>query len=89
MDDEQCPKCGAMFPAERAWAKRSLTMLLFAPTLQELGARVRCPACGTEFPATEFRFFGFVSPRAMRIALGLFVAILVVAGTYFLFVEDV
>ena len=87
MDDEECPKCGAVFPADRAWANRSLAMLLFAPALQDLDTRVRCPSCGTVFQASGFRFFGFIPPRIMKIMLGLFAAALLVGAVYFLFID--
>jgi len=87
MDDEQCPKCGAVFPANRAWANRTVTMLLLAPAMQDLDTRVRCPSCGSVFEATQFRFFGFITLRALRIILGLFVVVLVVFAIYFLLID--
>jgi uncharacterized C2H2 Zn-finger protein len=87
MDNEQCPKCGAVFPANRAWAKRTVTMLMLAPALQDLDTRVRCPSCGNVFDASAYRFFGFVTPRAMRMGIVVFVALFVVAGVYFLFID--
>jgi hypothetical protein len=39
------------------------------------------------FEGSEFRFLGFVPPRAMRIGVGLFVATMVVAVVYFLFID--
>jgi ribosomal protein S27AE len=69
MNDETCPKCGAHFPAERAWANRSVAALVVAPALQDLDTRVKCPSCGSVFPAVEFRFFGFVPPATMRAAV--------------------
>lgn len=87
MEDERCPKCGAVFPAERAWANRPLAMLQLAPSLVDLDTRVRCPTCGTVFEATSFRFFGFITPRAMRIGLGLFVVGMVAFGVYLLFIQ--
>ena len=87
MDDEQCPKCGSIFPANRAWASRTVAMLFIAPALQDLDTRVRCPSCGKIFQATEYRFFGFVSPKAMKISLGLFVVALLSFVIYFLFID--
>jgi hypothetical protein len=72
MDDERCPKCGSLFPASAAWAPRSEVLRLLSPAFVDLDTRVRCPTCGLIFPAT-YRFFGFLSPVAMRV----FVAVLV------------
>lgn len=81
MNDETCPKCGAHFPADRAWANRSIAMLAVAPGWQDLDTRVRCPTCSTVFPAREFRYFGVVPPTAMRnILLGFIAALLLFAG---------
>ena len=87
MGDEQCPNCGAIFPADRAWAKRSITGLIVAPAAQDLDTRVRCPSCGTIFQATEYRYFGFVSPAAMKIGVAITLGAFVAAGLYFLFID--
>ena len=87
MDDEQCPKCGAIFPADRAWANRTVAGLLVSQSLQDLDSRVRCPRCKTVFEATRYRFFWVVTPRAMRIAVWLFLAVMFVAGVYFLVID--
>ena len=86
MEDEECPKCGARFPASRAWANRTLTMLFLAPALQDLDPRVRCPACGTVFQATEYRFFGVIEPKVLRIGLAIFAVCFVLLGVYILFI---
>jgi uncharacterized C2H2 Zn-finger protein len=84
MNDECCPKCGSYFPAERAWAHRSVGMLLVAQGLQDLDTRVRCPNCSLVFQASEYRFFGFVPPSAMRPLVGVFILGFVLACGYFL-----
>jgi len=88
MDDEQCPSCGAAFPADRAWANRSAKALFLAPALQDLDTRVRCPSCGVVFQARAFRFFGFVSPRTMKIVVGLFAALILVGAIYLLIIQS-
>lgn len=85
MLDEECPKCGAMFPADRAWANRSLAF--FFSTLQDLEALVRCPRCDKIFESREFRFFGFIRPRTMRIGLGLLAVVVVIGGIYNFFID--
>ncbi|WP_431095739.1 hypothetical protein [Polaromonas aquatica] len=87
MTDEQCPKCGSKFPANGAWASRTMTGLMIAPALQDLDTRVKCPGCGKVFHATAFRFFGFVTPRAMRRGLGMFFVVFIGCVIYFLFVD--
>lgn len=87
MNDEQCPRCTAVFPAERAWAHRSVKALLIAPALQDLDTRVRCPSCQHVFQAQEFRFFGFVSPRIMKAAVGLFFVLGLAAAFYLLVID--
>jgi hypothetical protein len=83
MNDETCPKCGAHFPADRAWANRSIAMLAIAPGWQDLDTRVRCPTCSTVFPAREFRYFGFLPPTAMRtVVLGGVAAIAILAVAF-------
>lgn len=87
MLDEECLKCGANFPADRAWANRSLAMALLSPALQELDTRVKCPRCGYIFESKEFRFFGFVRPRAMRMGLLICVAVMTIVTICFVFID--
>ena len=87
MLDEECPKCGVKFPADRAWANRTVSMFLISPALQDLDTRVQCPRCANVFEANEFRFFGFVTPRAMRIGVRLFIVSMVIGAIYFLFID--
>ena len=86
VDDEQCPKCGAVFPADRAWADQSITASLLEAlfvTRHGLDARVRCPTCGTVFQSKGYRFLGFVSPSVMRAAGWAFVMSFACAAIYF------
>ena len=87
MNDEQCPKCGAVFPADRAWAHRTVAGVLLYRGLDDLDTRVRCPRCNNVFEAAEFRFFGFLSPGAMRIGIGLFLLLSIATAVYFLFID--
>jgi ribosomal protein S27AE len=83
MEDEQCPKCGSLFPAERAWAYRSVPSLMVLGSLSDLDTRVRCPSCGSVFQATAARFLGFLTPRAMRWLVATFIVGGFVAAGYF------
>ena len=87
MDDERCPSCGSVFPADRAWANRTSALRVLYPAFADLNTRVRCPNCGTVFDATQFRFFGFVPPRVMKIGVVLFISIMLIAAVYFVFVD--
>ena len=84
MNDERCPKCGSLFPARGAWAPRSQALLLLSPALADLDTRVRCPTCGLIFRAVEYRFFGLLSPVAMRYFVGIFVLAIVGFASYVL-----
>ena len=85
MDDEQCPKCGSVFPAIRAWAHHSAARLWVLGSLSDLDTRVRCPNCGSIFDAVEYRFFGFLPPRAMRRFVATFFFGALCIAVYFLF----
>jgi len=84
MDDERCPKCGSRFPASAAWAPRSEVLRLLSPALVDLDTRVRCRNCGLIFPATAYRFFGFLSPVAMRVLVAVLVLGIVGSAGYLL-----
>ena len=85
MDDEQCAKCGSIFQANQAWAHHSVARLMILGSWSDLDARVRCPNCGAIFDAVAYRFFGFLSPRAMRRFVATFMLGGVCAAVYFLF----
>jgi len=87
MDDELCPKCGAVFPATGAWANRETKGVFFYQTLAELDTRVRCPRCQTIFDASGYRFFGFVRPRTMRRVIAMSVVLMVGLAVYFGFID--
>jgi uncharacterized C2H2 Zn-finger protein len=85
VDDEQCAKCGSVFPADRAWAHHSVSRLMVLGAWSDLDTRVRCPNCDAIFDAVAYRFFGFLSPRAMRRFVATFVLVALCAAVYFLF----
>jgi hypothetical protein len=62
-----------------------MTGLMIAPALQDLDTRVKCPSCGKIFDATAFRFFGFVTPKAMKLGLGVFLVVFIGCVAYFVF----
>ena len=81
MEDEQCPKCGSLFPAKRAWAHHTFASFL-NPFGDDLDTRVRCPNCNHVFDAAAYRFFGFIAPRAMRIGVTVYVVAMLCAILY-------
>lgn len=91
MDDEQCPKCGVVFPPERAWADDSIVMTLLDFLLTPVGFRhvldnrVKCPSCGTVFhTAHRAEYFGAVGFWVVRVFAVIFGAALLVAGILYL-----
>jgi len=84
---ETCPKCGAHFPANDAWAHRSALVGVLAPGWQSLDTRVRCPGCAHVFPAEAIRYFGFLSPNGMKVVVGSIILAIVLGATYALFLE--
>jgi uncharacterized C2H2 Zn-finger protein len=69
MDDEECPKCGAHFPADDSWAKSALSILVAAPAVRDLATQVRCPKCGHVFCEREARHLRPSSPVGLMILL--------------------
>jgi uncharacterized C2H2 Zn-finger protein len=84
VNDEQCPQCGSLFPANRAWARHTVGRLFVLGALSDLDTRVRCPSCGAVFDATAYRFYGFLSPRAMRRFVAVFLLGMLGTVAYFL-----
>jgi hypothetical protein len=85
--DESCPHCGVKFPADHAWANRTIKGLLVSPVFLDTEIRVRCPSCNFVFPATEYRYFGFISPRLMKTGLLLIAAVAIFWILFSLFDE--
>ena len=81
MEMETCPKCGAHFYADEAWANRTVASLLPAGW-EQLDTQVRCPGCAQVFPAAAFRYFGFLSPRGLKIAVGLLIGGIVLGAVF-------
>lgn len=84
---ETCPKCGAHFPANDAWAYRSALVGVLAPGWQALDTRVRCPSCTHVFPAEAIRYLGFLSPNGMKVVVGAIIVAVILGVAYALFLE--
>jgi uncharacterized C2H2 Zn-finger protein len=82
MGDEECPKCGAHFPAADAWAKSALSILVVAPAVQDLATQVRCPQCGHVFPEREVRHLRSSRPIGLMILLALLGASVLIWAIY-------
>jgi len=55
MSDEECPNCGAQFPANDSWANSAISILVAAPAVRDLVTQLRCPKCGHVFSERETR----------------------------------
>ena len=77
-DIEICPNCSARFDAREALTSSGVPIVFGAIFLPGTSAQVKCPGCGRRFSARTLRFFGFLSPNALRWAL-LSAVVLVVA----------
>ena len=55
MAQEECPNCGAQVPADHAFAKSALSVLIAAPAVQDMATQMRCPQCGQVFSEREVR----------------------------------
>ena len=81
MNEEICPNCNEVFNFQesRAYsAKRDLQDMIQkghkAPERWiDESSMVRCPNCGNEFKSEAVRFFGSLSPKRLKIFIGLFV----------------
>jgi uncharacterized C2H2 Zn-finger protein len=82
MGDEECPQCGAHFPAADAWAKSALSILVVAPAVQDLATQVRCPQCGHVFPEREVRHLRSSRPIGSMILLALLGASVLIWAIY-------
>jgi hypothetical protein len=85
--EETCPQCRAQFPADAAWANRDGMLAFLYPAIAGLNTRVRCPRCGCIFTAEEIRYFGLLTPRGMKIVVGIILGTVVLGSTYLLFIE--
>lgn len=82
MREEVCPKCGLKFDAKarRTYGgighdlKKQVQAVHKAPEAWiDESAEVKCPACNHVFTSEAVRFFGVLSPKGMKIIIGLFV----------------
>ncbi|HEY5292930.1 MAG TPA: hypothetical protein VIJ43_11520 [Burkholderiales bacterium] len=86
MGDQECPKCGAHFPAAGAgdaWAKSTLSILVAAPAVQDLATQVRCPQCGYVFSEREVScYLRAPLPIGLKILLALLGASVLIWAIY-------
>ena len=75
---EICPSCSARFEAREALTSSGMPVLFGVIAYPGVSAQVKCPGCGRRFSARTLRFFGFLSPNALRWAF-LFVVVIAVA----------
>ena len=89
-----CPKCDSNFEASQARTykglladlRNSLHATYKAPEHRiDESSFVRCPDCGAEFKSEAVRYFGILSPKGVKILLGLFVFGFFCVALYVLF----
>ena len=67
----RCPKCEALFPADKGWAKAAVSTLMIAPAIPDMATQVRCPQCGYVFAEGEMRYVGGSRPVGTLVGLAL------------------
>lgn len=68
-ETEVCPKCSARFDAREALTSSGVPVVFGVIFFPGVSTRVKCPGCGRQFSARTLRFFGALSPNALRWAL--------------------
>ena len=82
MADQECPKCGAKFPASEDWAKNAMATLIIAPAVPDMATQVRCPQCQHLFAESEVRYQRSSGVRGSAVALWLLGAGLLILAIY-------
>jgi uncharacterized Zn-finger protein len=94
MREAVCPKCGSKFDtiAQRTYRgighdiKKQVQTVHKAPEAWiDESAEVKCPGCNHVFTSEAVRFFGILSPKVMKILIGLFVFVFLVFAMFALF----
>jgi uncharacterized Zn-finger protein len=94
MREAVCPKCGSKFDtiAQRTYRgighdiKKQVQTVHKAPEAWiDESAEVKCPGCNHVFTSEAVRFFGILSPKGMKILIGLFVFVFLVFAMFALF----
>jgi hypothetical protein len=90
MEVASCRNCRHAFPVTQARVLPGLDKEVMAATYRSLdeavsrGSMVRCPKCGMESQSSAVRFFGVVSPRALKLFVGLLIAAMLAFVLYVL-----
>lgn len=79
---EECPKCGARFPAGDGWANSALATLISAPAVPDMATQVRCPQCQHVFAEGEVRYQRSAGAKRSTIAFWLLGFCLVIWAIY-------
>jgi hypothetical protein len=89
-----CPNCKEEFDANNARTSPSAVSDLLDKFTGKLGyegekmvercASVECPRCHHQFPSEDVRFFGVLSPKALKIVLTIWIAAFVLIVFYIL-----
>jgi hypothetical protein len=65
-ETEVCSNCSARFDAREALTSSGVPAAFGVIFYPGVSAQVKCPGCGRRFSARTLRYFGFLSPNAMR-----------------------
>lgn len=93
MKTSKCPNCKEEFDTDKARTYPGLGRDLwdkftgkrgYEPAEQEIDrcALIECPRCRHQFPGEDVRFFGFLSPKALKIAMAVSVTIFILIVLY-------
>ena len=82
MADQECPKCGTIFPDDAGWANSAVSTLIIAPAVQDMATQVRCPHCQHRFAESEIRHLWSSRTSGSAAAFWLIVAALLVWAVY-------
>jgi uncharacterized C2H2 Zn-finger protein len=96
MAETACPKCNARFAASKNRSYRGIKTdfiqrLHGGDTAPERwvdeSSFMRRPSCGMQFKSEAVRFFGILSPKGLKIFIGLFVLAFLCIVLYILFIS--
>jgi uncharacterized C2H2 Zn-finger protein len=94
MPEAECPKCGLKFDAksQRTYKgighdiKTSIQGFRKPPEVWiDESAQVRCPNCNAVFTSQALKYFGIISPKGMKVLIGLFVLGFIIVAIFELY----
>lgn len=77
MEKQICPKCGAQFQTDDAWAKVVVSLVNPAPAVRDMATQLRCPHCAFRFADSDI---SYLAPWSWKARVSLIVGCLIVLG---------